>query len=322
MKKLIPVLITLVLVSCEKRELPVPAYERGDVLTTQVEMGGDYKNQVWYSLHDNRIVSVNVKTDWDLAFEASPAGFHVFLNGSKAMKIFKTNYSSLNDVKDTLGLALGGRADMPSGNVDSTATGDWKTDNKVYVIHRGYTPAGQLIGYYKLKVISTDATRYVFEYANIKTGEIKQGIVYKDEAYDFIQFSFNTNSQLNIEPKKTEYDLCFTQYTHLFYEPELQYYQVTGVLTNMYKTRVARITNKSFDQITMNDTTEYPFSERRDKIGYDWKYFDLNTNLYTVNSKICYLIRDHKGFYYKFHFIDFLNSSGIKGYPKFEVKKL
>src|SRR3954471_10731236 len=91
--------------SCEKKELPVPAYQRGDITTTQIEMGGDYKNQVWFSLGDNRIVSTNLKTDWDLAFEASSAGTHIMLNGSKAMKVFKTNYTSLNDIKDTIGFS-------------------------------------------------------------------------------------------------------------------------------------------------------------------------------------------------------------------------
>lgn len=316
------VLCILFLSSCNKKELPVPAYGRGDVITTQVEMGGDYKNQVWFSLHDNKIVSMNLKTDWDLAFEAAPGGLHIMLNGSKAMKVYKTDFTSLSEVKDTTGLAAFSKADMPSGNLDSTAIGHWKNNNTVYVVNAGYTPIGLPAGFYKLKILSQDAYGYTFEYANLKSPEVKVGTVQKNNAYNFIAYSFNTNSQLYIEPKKEDFDLCFTQYTHLFYEPEIQYYQVTGVLHNSYKTRVAKLSGKVFNEIELADTTNAPFSNRRNKIGYDWKVFDLNNNNYTVDVKNCYIIHDNKGFYYKLHFVDFVNSSGIKGFPKFEFRKL
>ena len=33
--------------ACEKKELPVEMQDRGDVVTTQIEMKPDYRNQVW-----------------------------------------------------------------------------------------------------------------------------------------------------------------------------------------------------------------------------------------------------------------------------------
>jgi hypothetical protein len=307
--------------SCDKKELPVPAYDRGDLNTVQIEIGSDYRNQVWFSLHDNKIVSSNLKTDWDLAFEASPGGTHIFLNGSKAMKVFKTAFSNLSQVQDTVGLAVNSQADVPSGNPDSTAIGDW-TDGKVYILHRGYNSTGQVISFYKMKIVSVDADGFTFEYASLKSSEVKLGKVVKNDAYNFIAYSFNSDAQLTIEPMKTDFDLCFTQYTHVFYEPEFQYYQVTGVLQSTYRTRVAKISGKSFADISLNDTLAFKFETRRDRIGYDWKDFNLNTNVYTVNPKMCYIIQDNHGFFFKLHFIDFLNASGLKGYPKFEFKKL
>src|SRR6218665_3322666 len=304
--KLIPVLFLLV--SCEKKELPIPRYVKvevvdttshtvGELQTTQVDMGETYKTQIWFSLGENRVVASNLKTDWDITFEGSANGVHIMLNGSKAMKALKTNHSKVQEVTDTAGLGANGKADMPSGNPDSTAIGDWQGDNKVYMINRGYNEKGFLIGYYKLRITGVTSTQYTFEYGDIFSQEVFQGTVSKNGDHNFIGYSFTTHQQVaQVEPKKNDYDICFTGYTHLFYEPALQYYQVTGVLTNSYKTRVARFTDKAFENIVLKDTLGRDFTSRRDRVGYNWKDFDGQN--YKVNPKICYIIQDSKGYYY------------------------
>jgi hypothetical protein len=57
-------------------------------------------------------------------------------------------------------------------------------------------------------------------------------------------------------------------------------------------------------------------------VGYNWKEYDLNAGEYTVLSNINYIIQDNNNKYYKLHFIDFYNTQGEKGYPKFEVQEL
>lgn len=334
MKKAAIIIFLLpLLFACEKRELPVPKHvvkqivdtssqTAGELQISQVDLGPDYKTQIWFSLGGNQIISTNSKSAWDLCFEASANGKHLLLNGSRAMKVFKTNHTSLSQVTDTAGLGSGGKADMPSGNLDSTAIGDWQADNKVYVINMGYNEQGQIIGYYKFKITGVSSAGYTFEYGNVFGQQVFQGSLQKDDAYNFIGYSFITHARTpQVEPKKDEFDICFTAYTHLFLEPEFQYYQVTGVLTNSYKTRVARI-SKPFENIILSDTGSVNFRKDRDIVGYDWKSFDLNTNLYTIYPAKCYIISDSKGYYYKLHFIDFYNASGIKGAPKFEFKRL
>lgn len=315
--------LSFIFCACEKKELPVKPYERGDVTLSQVEMATNYKYQVWFSLDKNTVISSNARTDWDIAFEASANGFHIMLNGSNGVRVYKTNVSELNQVNDTLGLSSKEKADMPSGNLDSTAFGDWQADNKVYVVNRGSDENGAQLGFYKIKLLSQSATEYKFEYAALKSSEIKTGSVTKNEEYNFIAYSLATNSQLIIEPKKESYDLCFTSYTYLFYKPSYQYYQVTGVLGNSYNTRMAPAPiKKAFESITINDTASVTFLSRRDVIGYDWKYFNFDNSLYTVYKDKIFLICDSKGFYYKFHFVDFYREAGVKGSPKFEFKKL
>lgn len=313
--------ITVLLCSCEKKELPAPVFDRGDVITNQVDMGSTYKNQIWFSLSENRIISTNQRTDWDLAFEASANGNHIMLNGSKGMKVYKTTHTDLSQVTDTTGLEINSRIDAPSGKLDSTAFEGWENPNTVYVINRGYNESGVHQGYYKLKIASANTGNFTFDYGDVFGTQVMQGTVNKHPDYNFVMYSFSTGHEAYIEPKKTDYDLCFTYYTHFFINP-FQYYQVAGVLNNAYRTRAMKIKDKPFQDIVISDTLGRQFSAERNAIGYDWKDFSLNTNLYTVHPSFCYIIQDNKGYFYKLHFIDFYTTAGIKGAPKFEFKKL
>lgn len=321
MRYVLIVVFAVVFCSCEKKELPAPAFDRGDLITNQVDMGSTYKNQLWFSLGENRIISTNMRTDWDLAFEASAGGNHIMLNGSKGMKVYKTLQTDLAQVTDTTGLEVNARIDAPSGKLDSTAFDGWDNPNTVYIINCGYSEAGVHQGYYKLKIASANASNYTFEYGDVFGTQVMQGTVNKHADYNFVMFSFATGHEAYIEPRKTDYDLCFTVYTHFFTNP-FQYYQVNGVLQNHYKTRVMNIKDKPFMDIVISDTLGRSFSTDRNSIGYEWKTFSLNTNLFTIDPTHCYIIQDNKGYFYKLHFIDFYTTAGIKGAPKFEFKKL
>jgi HmuY protein len=313
--------LVMILLACEKKEIPAPKFDRGDVITNQLELLSNYKNQIWFRLSDNQIVSTNSKVDWDLAFDCDPSSNTVFINTSKVMRTSKTNSQNLSHIIDTTGYSLNIRADMPSGNKDSTAIGNWWVTNSVYIINRGYDENSTLLNFYKLKILNSTNNAFTIEYAPINSNASTQIVIQKNTAYNRVMFSFNTNQTIYLEPKKTDYDLCFTQYTHYFDNPP-QYYQVTGVLNNSFNTRIAKVNSKPFNDITLSDTAGVHFSKSASAIGYDWKTFSLNTNLFTVDAMKCYIINDNKGFYYKMHFIDFYNSNGIKGYPKFEFKKL
>lgn len=321
MRSLVTIIFAALLCSCEKKELPAPAFNRGDLITNQVDMGSTYQNQLWFSLAENRIVSMNRRTDWDLAFEASAVGNHIMLNGSKGMKVYKTTCTDLSQVTDTSGLEVNSKIDAPSGKLDSTAFEGWDNPNAVYVINRGYSETGVHQGYYKMKITSANAGNFAFEYGDVFGAQVMQGTVNKNVDYSFVMFSFNTGHEAYIEPKKTDYDLCFTVYTHFFTNP-FQYYQVSGVLHNPYKTRVINIRDKAFADILIGDTLGRSFSTDRNAIGYEWKTFNLNTNLFTIDPTHCYIIQDNKGYFYKLHFIDFYTTAGVKGAPKFEFKKL
>lgn len=80
--------------------------------------------------------------------------------------------------------------------------------------------------------------------------------------------------------------------------------------------------SKKFNELTVSDTLNCIFSSNKNIIGFDWKYFDLQKNQYYLYENKSYFIRHASGKYYKLHFIDFYNTSGVKGTPVFEYKEL
>lgn len=314
------VVIGLWFSNCQRKEQPVPKFDRGNATTVQIALTSNYKNQVWYNLAENKLVGTNLKTDWDIAFEASAEGWHIILNSSKAMRASQINVSDLASIKDTTGSTAQAKPDMPSGNLDSTAIGDWRNKEVCYIINRGYNENARFQGFWKLKIKSVNASSFSFEYGEVYGKTVFEGWVNKNSLYRFNAFSFTTKQQVQIEPPRNAYDLCFTQFTTVFYDP-FQYYQVTGVLTSS-GVQVLKIPNKVFSEITITDTTLGTFSPKADVIGHDWKSYNQETSVYTTYDKIGYIIKDPLGFYYKLHFIDFYNDKGEKGYPVFEFARL
>ena len=71
-------------ISCEKKEIPISRVDRGDVISNQLDLGLNYKNQIWFKLKTNSVVATNSKTDWDLAFSFSADAPSIYLNTSKS----------------------------------------------------------------------------------------------------------------------------------------------------------------------------------------------------------------------------------------------
>jgi hypothetical protein len=313
--------IVVLTISCRKEELPVKPLDRGEVIIAQVDMGSDYKTQIYYSLSGNSVVSTHIKTEWDLAFESATNGYHIKLNAAKWMGCYRTTQTDFNAVYDTTGYANNVTFDMPTGNMDSTAIGDWRSHSFVYIIDRGYTPAGTKIGYKKVQFISADANSYTFKYASLNGSNLQTITVTRQPSKNFTCFSMNTNAVApSIEPDRENYDLLFAQYTHIY--PDHTPYLVVGILTNPYKVKAARIADIEFANIRLSDTLLHPLSSPLNTIGFDWKSYSFSTSTYTVDPSICYIIKAVDGFCYKLHFIGFYSSGGLKGAPKFEYRKL
>lgn len=305
-------------VACHKDEIPIEPHESGDATEVQVEMGQTYKSQLFYSLKDNSIISSNDKKIWDLGFESSANGWHIILNSSKGMAVHRSDLD-FDEIIDETGLEFD-HWDTQTGNLDSTAIGNWQSEDKLYIIDLGHDDLGAHQGFSKMKIESVNSTSYSISYGDIADVTPQQQTITKNTENLYTFFSFQ-NGVVTVAPPNETWDLEFTQYTHLFTSPD-EAYIVTGVLLNPYNTSATIIKNKSFNEIVYTDVVGLDYSSNLDVIGYSWKEYDFDQSIYTVDPSITYIVKTNEGLFYKLHFIDFYNSQGIKGYPKFEVQQL
>jgi len=309
-------MILLGVSSCMKDEIPVLAHEEGEITTNEVNLSTDYRYQAYYDFGTNSFVKQHEKIEWDLGFETGVSGFHAVLNTSKSMRVAEFPIAAFASTTDTVGSQW--KYDVTSGNLDSTAIGDWQSANSFYIIDRGYSHDGIHQGFRKLQILVVNNNEYEILFSGLDGSNEQTAILEKDSEYNFTFLSFNTNDVVEIEPQKDGWDIVFGQYSHLF-DPTFPYL-VTGVLSNRNGVEVAEVFDKSFEEIGFDDTNNYPFSSNIDAIGYDWKTFTGGS--FTVHPEQSYIVKTTEGIYFKIHFIDFYNQMGDKGNPKFEVVAL
>ncbi len=315
-------LLILGIIACEPEEIPISAHRSGDITTNSVDLTKDYRYQIFYKLNGNEVVAKNLKTAWDIGFESSEEGWHIVLNTSKAMlasSTEETNFSTIINTKD-----LTWKFDVSNGNLDSTAIGDRRNQKTVYVIDLGYNLEGVKMGFKKVIFESYDNSHYTFKFADLDgTNEMSFRLT-KNPSKNFTCFSFETQSIIEAEADKDSWDICFTQYQHLFYnDQDIAFpYLVTGVLLNPNHTKATLDTLIGFESFTYEDVDKVSLSTNLSVIGYDWKTYDYDASSFTINTKQNYIIKDGYGFYHKLHFIDFYNEKGEKGYPVFKSQQL
>lgn len=326
MKHLIILCSTLVILftACQKGELPVSKADRGTCVTTMLDLGTNYKNQIWYKLKGNRVVNMNSRNDWDLAFESGEKGNHVLLNSAKlmfAVNTYKQNFANVS-INDTIGFSTKKQPDDVSV-LNASVIGIFENSNSnVFIIDLGVDENNFPIGLKKLQLVENTSTKFKLKFSNLDGSEFHLTEFSKDNTYNYLHFSLLQNTlQTSVGAPKESYDLEFTQYTHVFdTSGQLLPYLVQGVIINSNKVEVSKISGKTFESVNIKDTLQYPLVSKPDIIGYDWKIYNFSTGIYSI-APYSYIIRDTEGYFYKLRFVDFYNGS-IKGYPKIEVQKL
>lgn len=307
----------LVFSACRKNELPVSQPDKGAVITSSVSMSSNYKYQIYFDLSSNSNKGQHPKTDWDLGISTVSGSNDIILNTSKMMFVAPITTQSFDQIQDTLGFASIKKTDDSKGLSSDLAC----FGNQLFIVDKGMNELGLHLGFYKLEVLEQTPSSVTIKCANLNGTSEETKIISKNPDYNYVFINWeNGINEVMIEPAKSEWDLIFTQYTHLFYEPEFTPYLVTGCLLNSNSTFAIEVENKSFDEIDLNYAETQFYSYKRDAIGYDWKEF--NGTVYTVNSDKIYIVKDQEGFYYKLRFIDFYDELGTKGAPQFEHQRL
>lgn len=320
----------LILSSCFKEEIAMQKPSMNSAVNTvSIPMTANYDKQFYFDLFTNNTVSQNNNEIWDLAFDASENGFRIWLNSSKKMQVYNTgikNFESVNSTSNAKWLC-----DYPTGEVAHNAIGEWGVWNNsmmisngdVYIIDRGLNHNETSIGMKKVVFLGLENGVYKLRFAKMNGDDEHVIEIPKNDQYNRVYLSLNDGGSIvDVEPKKEQYDLIFSRYTHIFFEENNLFYLVTGTLSNINGVMVAIDSSKAFSDITMSDVQSLSFSNHTDAIGYNWKSFDLDNTKYEVLPNRNYIIKDVEGNFYKLRFIDFFNEQGERGYPKFEYQLL
>ena len=290
-----------------------------------------YEDQTYFNLNNSTLISHNNYADWDLGFEASPTGYHIIINTAKFMYAGNSNLTDFTSVTTTAVDTM--MYDRSSGNLDSTAIGNWADysdalnpiyPKKIYIIDRGVDENGTSLGYKKIVFEKLENDTYYIHYANLDNSDEHDYQVPKNALVNFVQFSFNGGGNLNVQqPNKDLWDFNLTKYSTVLFDNANHNkptpYLVRGVLINK-GISVALDSITPFTSISYSNVGSYTYSTKLDAIGWNWKIY--KNDIYIVVDHYTYIIKDNNNNYFKLRFTDFYNKSGIKGYPTFEMSKL
>lgn len=322
--------IALLVSSCEKDEIPVTR-EVGELSSDVVSIGTNYSLQVYYDLETQSIVKSNERGIWDIAFDCRDNGNNIIINNAKFTQVYHTGVFDFDQMIENPAPETPWKWDNPNGNLDETAIGNWtvagsenESKNEIYLIDRGYSPEGEVLGYKKLQINSLINGEYQFKIADLDGSNLVEKSVIKDSEYNFIFINLDDGLSIEIEPKKEDWDLMFSSYTHVyedFEDGEDLGYLVTGILLNRYNTQSANDSIIGFDNINIDNTLDINLVSDINNIGFDWKFYNFDTGQFEIVDNT-YVIKDSHGLYYKLRFIDFYNDLGEKGNPAFELQRL
>lgn len=317
----------LVLSSCEKKETPIDLPPEGDAQVAQVDLGSEYRDQIFFNFENNKIVMTSPYISWDIALEASANGYHVFMNGGKEGSVFNTHEKDITKVTTPPKIKTEEwELDAATGVPDSTAIGEWVDGNniskgEVYILkfNASFVPDT----FKKIKLVSVNADGYVMEYGNLRSTEFKQVTIPKNHQFNFAYFSFAEGGHIATpEPPKETWDIVFTRYRHLYHNLDKFPYTVTGILLNAYQTLAYEENDIPFAEIDGEDVKADKFENLRDVIGFDWKTYDIDKGKYTVNPKKSFVIKTAKGHIWKLHFLSYVGPTNLPGAPSFEFKRI
>ena len=303
--------------------------------------GPNEPNQVYIDLSSNKETVVRRDT-WDLGFYGGEE-FRVSINGSLYMAVSPLPNTDINSVNSESVAALQpvvavgtfdpkniAYVDGLSGNILETAISEISEDdfnNPVYLVNLGVeigtvqpnagsvAIAGEPRGWKKIRILR-NGNGYILQYADLDATSYNEISISKDADFNFTFFSFKTNRIVNVEPQKLQWDMAFTVFTN----------SITGAGSYGFSdfclhNRKGGITsyslvdnNITYENFTATDIDDSLLQESQIVIGSSWRnVFDG-----TANSNIYYVLKDANNNYFKIRFLDLVNESGERGYPRFE----
>lgn len=312
----------LVAAGCQKDEIPVAPFDRGEATIAQVSMGPLYRDQVWYSLERNEVASVNALTDWDVAFGQMDDVHHLYLNEARLMQAWRSGYTTIEAAADSSGFGQGKRTEVAMRYRDRRAVDPWSSDERpVLLIDLGFSETGAPLGLHWLEVSTSGPGGYSFRSKTFGGDEITAHSLETDPQRKWTRYSLLEASLLPTAPPDSEWDVVFSKYTFAFDNPPMDYL-VTGALCNPAGAQAIEVSDRAYADIDLAYAEALEFSPRIDEIGYDWKTYNFDIARFTTDSERSYVLRGIGGLYFKLRFTDFYDGSGHAGAPQWEFEIL
>ena len=301
-----------ILQGCIEYELPVDARPAGDAEVHVAAIGDKYEQRLFYSLVDREIVAAHSKLDWCLRLAPAAGGVDAVLNSSRTMRFARTGLTDFRaDWSEDEVDALGWRLDAPNGfPVDSTER--VLTVGEVVLVNLGYGLENDQLGLRQVQLTAVNDTEAIVRAAALDgSGDTTVAVPWRlDGAHGYV--SLLEASSPDLEPPSDTWELLITQYSELL-EGEIPY-QVTGLLTPTARVTVRDYSDLSWDEALARDWSQDEFTTDWNAIGYDWKYFDLNEGLYSIDPNRIFGVRTSEGREFQLRILDFYDEIGNKGH--------
>ena len=288
------------------------------VVYDEVSMNPGNTDMVFYSIEDGYVSSIT-QSVWDLAFDVSPMGATIRINGGNGCELFLYGgIETWDDVDmaviETLPNLYNDQSNWGVGAYSQGGDGmfdiGWGlydvvthivTGNKVFVIKLG---DGTLK---KTKIVSLEAGEYKFVYSNIDGTDSQEISVLQSDYTDknFVYFNFEEGMVMDLEPDNNSWNLVFLKYV-----ADLgggYYYPVTGCLANP-NTNIQQLEGLA-DPFYDSDFSTELMSDLADEIGYDWKSYDMEAGVYNIVVDRCYFVSEENGSIWRIVFTAFEGSA-------------
>jgi hypothetical protein len=307
--------------------------------------GPNEPNQVYVNLSSNKETVVR-RDIWDLGFYGGEE-FRATINGSLYMAVSALSNTDINSVNSESVAALQPLVavgtfdpenevyvDGSNGNILETAISEIAEDdskNPVYLLNLGVEVgtvqpnpgsvaiAGEPRGWKKIRILR-DGNGYTLQYADLDATSYDEISIPKDVDFNFTFFSFNTNKIVQVEPQKLQWDISFTVFTNIiagagsYGFSDFSLHNRKGGVTSYGLVD----NNINYENFTTTDVDDTLLQESQIAIGSSWR----NVFEGSANTNIYYVLKDANNNYFKIRFLDLVNESGERGYPRFEYTLL
>jgi hypothetical protein len=276
-----------------------------------VQLDANYVGEIWYNMQSGEVGGEDVN-EWDIAFQTSPGGAGVLVNGQKGVRAWVVPGKTEDDWSksiDTNGMVYTWESYINSeeswnigafnlgidGNKNNSDFGWGKYNASTHAIYGNKIFVLRIDNktYKKFMIEMDDEFGYTFKYSDLMGSNegISKVNIKEFPDKNFAYFSFADNTTLDREPSNKDWHLVFGRYEGLADAGGGQFipHNLTGVRQNN-NILVAKLKGVNPKTVDVPAFTSDNFLTKITTIGSDWKKLNNSTLVYEVLSDVVYFV--------------------------------